>query len=72
MISKEMFLNHLYSGMDEPEMKIVDVFICRLRRKIADATNGDNFIQTIWGRGYILHDPAEKASSSDDEVMKAG
>jgi len=53
-------------------MKIVDVFICRLRRKIADATNGDNFIQTIWGRGYILHDPAEKASSSDDEVMKAG
>ncbi|PLX29519.1 MAG: hypothetical protein C0582_02980 [Alphaproteobacteria bacterium] len=67
-----MFLNHLYSGMDEPEMKIVDVFICRLRRKIADATNGDNFIQTIWGRGYILHDPAEKASSSDDEVMKAG
>lgn len=72
MITKEMFLNHLYSGMDEPEMKIVDVFICRLRRKIADATNGDNFIQTIWGRGYILHDPAEKASSSDDEVMKAG
>ncbi|MAP23966.1 MAG: DNA-binding response regulator [Rickettsiales bacterium] len=72
MISKEMFLNHLYNGMDEPEIKIVDVFICRLRKKIADATNGDNFIQTIWGRGYILHDPAEEASSNNEEVMKAG
>ncbi len=70
MISKEMFLNHLYGGMDEPEMKIVDVFICRLRKKIADIT-GDNFIQTVWGRGYILQDPAEKTDSRK-EVMKAG
>lgn len=71
MISKEMFLNHLYGGMDEPEMKIVDVFICRLRKKIADTTGGDNFIQTVWGRGYILEDPAEKTDSKK-EVMKAG
>ena len=71
MISKEMFLNHLYSGIDEPEMKILDVFICRLRKKIADYTNGDNFIQTVWGRGYILMDPAVKIEPSKS-VMKAG
>ena len=57
-LTKEMFLNHLYGGMDEPELKIIDVFICKLRKKIAEATGGDNFIETVWGRGYVLRDPA--------------
>lgn len=70
MISKDMFLNHLYGGIDEPEMKIVDVFICRLRKKIAAATNGDNFIETIWGRGYVLRDPAQKEKNK--EYLKVG
>ncbi len=56
-LTKEMFLNHLYGGMDEPEVKIIDVFICKLRKKIADMTNGDNYIETVWGRGYVLRDP---------------
>ncbi len=60
-LTKEMFLNHLYGGMDEPEVKIIDVFICKLRKKLEDATNGDNYIETVWGRGYVLRDPeAEK------------
>lgn len=46
-----MFLNHLYGGMDEPELKIIDVFICKLRKKLAEATGGDNYIETVWGRG---------------------
>jgi len=71
VISKGMFLNHLYGGMDEPEIKILDVFICRLRKKIAAVTGGDNFIQTIWGRGYILQDPAETLENKK-EVRKAG
>ncbi len=58
-LTKEMFLNHLYGGMDEPEVKIIDVFICKLRKKIQDATNGDNYIETVWGRGYVLRDPRE-------------
>src|SRR5271167_5098068 len=57
-LTKEMFLNHLYGGMDEPELKIIDVFICKLRKKLAAATNGDNYIETVWGRGYVLRDPA--------------
>ena len=61
-LTKEMFLNHLYGGMDEPELKIIDVFICKLRKKLAAATNGDNYIETVWGRGYVLRDP------SGDEV----
>jgi len=56
-LTKEMFLNHLYGGMDEPELKIIDVFICKLRKKLSEATGGDNHIETIWGRGYVLRDP---------------
>lgn len=56
-LTKEMFLNHLYGGMDEPELKIIDVFICKLRKKLSVATGGDNYIETVWGRGYVLRDP---------------
>jgi two-component system cell cycle response regulator CtrA len=56
-LTKEMFLNHLYGGMDEPELKIIDVFVCKLRKKLATATGGDNYIETVWGRGYVLRDP---------------
>lgn len=56
-LTKEMFLNHLYGGMDEPEVKIIDVFICKLRKKLEDASDGDNYIETVWGRGYVLRDP---------------
>ncbi len=56
-LTKEMFLNHLYGGMDEPELKIIDVFVCKLRKKLSQATGGDNYIETVWGRGYVLRDP---------------
>ena len=56
-LTKEMFLNHLYGGMDEPELKIIDVFICKLRKKLQAATGGQNYIETVWGRGYALRDP---------------
>ena len=56
-LTKEMFLNHLYGGMDEPELKIIDVFICKLRKKLAEATGGQNHIETVWGRGYVLREP---------------
>ena len=58
-LTKEMFLNHLYGGMDEPELKIIDVFICKLRKKLAAAIDGDNYIETVWGRGYVLRDPQD-------------
>jgi two-component system, cell cycle response regulator CtrA len=56
-LTKEMFLDHLYGGMDEPELKIIDVFICKLRKKLAQATGGQHYIETVWGRGYMLKDP---------------
>ena len=59
-LTKEMFLNHLYGGMDEPELKIIDVFICKLRKKLAAATDGQNYIETVWGRGYVLREPDEE------------
>jgi len=61
VLTKEAFLNHLYGGMDEPEMKIIDVFICKLRRKLADA-GCDGMIGTVWGRGYVLKEPSAVAS----------
>jgi two-component system cell cycle response regulator CtrA len=60
-LTKEMFLNHLYGGMDEPELKIIDVFICKLRKKLAEATGGQNYIETVWGRGYVLREPSVSA-----------
>jgi two-component system cell cycle response regulator CtrA len=56
-LTKEMFLNHLYGGMDEPELKIIDVFICKLRKKLSNALDGENYIETVWGRGYVLREP---------------
>ena len=61
-LTKEMFLNHLYGGMDEPELKIIDVFICKLRKKLDASSGGQNYIETVWGRGYVLREP------HDDEV----
>ena len=58
-ITKEMFLSHLYGGMDEPEIKIIDVFICKLRKKLAGASSGKDYIETVWGRVYILREPHE-------------
>ncbi|MCB9978948.1 MAG: response regulator transcription factor [Rhodospirillales bacterium] len=59
-LTKEMFLNHLYGGMDEPEVKIIDVFICKLRKKLEMAASGENYIETVWGRGYVLRDAEEE------------
>ena len=63
ILTKEMFLNHLYRGMHEPEAKIIDVFICKLRKKLAQATGGNHYIETVWGRGWVLR----AASTSETE-----
>jgi two-component system cell cycle response regulator CtrA len=58
--------------MDEPELKIIDVFICKLRKKLNAATGGENYIETIWGRGYLLRDPAEAiVETEQDGVIQA-
>jgi two-component system cell cycle response regulator CtrA len=62
-LTKEQFLNHLYGGIDEPELKIIDVFICKLRKKLAGAIGGASYIDTVWGRGYVLRDPDERGTS---------
>jgi len=62
VLTKEAFLNHLYGGMDEPEVKIIDVFICKLRKKLARA-GADNVIGTVWGRGYMMRDPAARPAA---------
>ncbi len=58
-ITKEMFLNALYGGMDEPNIKIIDVFMCKLRKKLADASGGKDYVETLWGRGYALRPPEQ-------------
>ncbi len=66
-LTKEAFLNDLYGGMDEPELKIVDVFICKLRKKLNAAIGGENYIETVWGRGYVLRDPIDEAVGGDED-----
>ena len=63
-LTKEMFLNHLYNGIDEPELKIIDVFVCKLRKKLAKACEDEIYIHTVWGRGYVLREPKEEAGKS--------
>ena len=67
-LTKEMFLNHLYGGMDEPELKIIDVFVCKLRHKLKASTGGDSYIETVWGRGYVLRDPSEENAPAPKEA----
>ena len=63
-LTKEMLLNHLYGGMDEPCLKIIDVFVCKLRKKLSSASGGENYIETVWGRGYVLLDPGQEAEAA--------
>jgi len=65
IVTREMLLNHLYGGTDEPELKIIDVFVCKLRKKLAQATGGDHSIETVWGRGYMLRDPVANGGHPD-------
>ncbi len=51
--------DNLYGGIDEPEAKIIDVFICKLRKKLINASNGKDYIDTVWGRGWMLQEPSE-------------
>jgi two-component system cell cycle response regulator CtrA len=68
-LTKEMFLNHLYGGIDEPELKIIDVFVCKLRKKLSTACQGENYIETVWGRGYVLRDPATGKARGEKEAV---
>ena len=70
-LTKEMFLNHLYGGMDEPELKIIDVFICKLRKKLAEATGDPSYIETVWGRGYVLRDPDTRQATDKSRRRSA-
>jgi two-component system, cell cycle response regulator CtrA len=63
-LTKEMFLDHLYAGVHEPEIKIIDVFVCKLRKKLAQASGGSHYIETVWGRGYVLRDPTAGTASA--------
>ena len=71
-MTKEMFLNHLYGGMDEPELKIIDVFVCKLRKKLAQATGGNHYIETVWGRGHMLRDPEPVPQVRTDDGRATG
>jgi two-component system cell cycle response regulator CtrA len=66
-LTKEVFLNHLYGGMDEPEQKIIDVFVCKLRKKLTATTGGENYIETVWGRGYALRDPIDERDRGEED-----
>jgi two-component system cell cycle response regulator CtrA len=70
-ITKEMFLDHLYSGMDGPDFKIIDVFMSKLRKKLSQATGGENYIETVWVRGYVLRDPAGSGAISEHALALA-
>lgn len=67
-LTKVMFLNHLYDGRNEPDLKIIDVFISTLRKKLAKVSPY-NYIETVWGRGYALKDPKEAEEEAEEPVI---
>ncbi len=69
VLTKETFVNHLYGSIDEPEIKIIDVFICKLRKKLANASGGKNYIETVWGRGYMLKDYEKSQTQLEDNKI---
>lgn len=71
VLSREMLMNQLYGGIDEPETKILDVYMCKIRKKLADADQGRNYIETVWGRGYTLRDPAEAKATATQSKSRA-
>ncbi len=68
VLTKDAFLSHLYGGLDEPDMKIIDVFICKLRKKLQSA-GGGYLIETVWGRGYMLREETSQAPASSPTMM---
>jgi len=68
VLTKEMCLNHLYNGLKEPEVKIIDVFICKLRKKLAQASDGRNPIETVWGGGYMLRDTPSRTEAARTQL----
>lgn len=68
-LTKEIFLNHLYGGMDEPELKIIDVFVCKLRKKLMEKTGGESYIETVWGRGYVMRESEVATMASSNSSM---
>jgi two-component system cell cycle response regulator CtrA len=56
--SKGQILDDVYPGLKQPELKIIDIFVCKLRKKLVQATGGDHYIETIWGKGYAFREPA--------------
>jgi two-component system, cell cycle response regulator CtrA len=64
-LTRGMILDHVYAGTDAPELKCIDVFVCLMRKKLAQATGGAHYIETVWGRGYALREPAPDAPGND-------
>jgi two-component system, cell cycle response regulator CtrA len=70
IVTREMLLNHLYGGRDEPELRIIDVFVCKLRKKLAQATGGEHYIETVWRRGYMLREPVATVATQTHVTMR--
>ena len=59
LVTKRMFMRHLYPDGEEPEEKVLDVFLTKMRKKLSNASDGKQYIETVRGRGYKLRDPRE-------------
>jgi two-component system cell cycle response regulator CtrA len=69
VVSKESLLGQLYNPVDEPELKIIDVFVCKMRKKLYEASGGMNYIETVWGRGYALKEVVKESNIADERMV---
>jgi DNA-binding response OmpR family regulator len=65
VVTRQMLLKHLYRRADDqPQPKIIDVFISKLRKKLRNASSGAEFIETIPQRGWILRDIEQPSAAA--------
>ena len=64
ILTKAMFVSHLYGSIEEPYPGVINLYVFKLRKKLAAACCGDNYIETVWGQGYVLLDPNKQDAAA--------
>lgn len=62
LVTREKIMNHLYDHDNEPDQKIIDVLVCKIRHRLRGALGDQAVIETVWGLGYRTNDCQQKTS----------
>lgn len=64
IVTSDAIMDHLYGWEDPPQERIVDVFVCLIRKQMREAGVDPSFIETVWGRGYLVRSATSKSMAA--------